>query len=326
MKQAKSKFIGAAILMLLAACNKEPLPGTVTGPVNSSAANGPNDSRLVSRIYLMDVLPAGPDTTTEVTLKYDLLGRLTYTTTKDWHRPNAVLQYVSYFYNGTDTLPAGIMHYYGASLTKTVFNNYVNGLLKSDSSLSYSASGALSQAASTVFLTGASLIKSRTTTYRISNGVPSTVFFRDSLIGRIMAKDNNNNPLSFITAWSDNPFPGWNNPMFDYSNTFDAGINPLYHYITHGNTAFDPVSPFSAFSSDEILKLLAATNWYPKNTYLNNVTTFMGQNIITGNSTYTTFTNQHDTAGRVTVIDRIYTQPSPPIVAKHRFAFVYQYP
>jgi hypothetical protein len=323
MKHANNKLLLVAIVLLLAACKKEQLPGITPGPVNNNPASGPHDSKLISRIYLMDVLPAGPDTITEVTLKHDLLGRLVYTTTKDWHRPNAALQYVSYFYNGTDTLPAGIMHYYGAVLTKTVFNNYVNGLLKSDSSLSYNASRVLSNAASTVFLTGASLIKSRTTNYRIIGGAPATISYRDSITCRLLAKDNNNNLLQFSEAMNDNPFPGWNNPMFDYGNTFDAGINPLYHYITHGNTAFNPLIPLYR---ESVEKLLAATNWYPKNAYLKSVATFMGQIIITGNSTYTTFTNQHDAAGRVTVIDRTYTQPSPPIVAKHRFAFVYQYP
>jgi hypothetical protein len=323
MKQCNNTFLLAATVLLLAACNKEQLPGTAPVPPNSNPVSGPNHSKLISRIYLINVLPSGPDTAAEVTLKHDLLGRLAYTASKNWHNPAAALQYVSYYYNGADTLPAAIMHYYGTVLTKTVFNNYVNGLLKSDSSLSYHASGLLSQAASTVFLTGTSLIKSRTNNYRIINGAPATVSYRDSITCRLLAKDNNNNLLQFTEAMNDNPFPGWNNPMFEYSNTFDAGVNPLYHYITHGNTAFDPLIPLYR---ESVEKLLAATNWYPKSVYLNSVATYLGQNIITGNSTYTTFTSQYDAAGRVTVIDRTYNQPFPPIAVKHRFAFVYQYP
>jgi hypothetical protein len=322
MKHADNKFLLAAIVLLLAACKKDRLPGITPVPVNNNPASGPNDSKLISRIYLINVLPAGPDTATEVTLKHDLLGRLLYTTSKNWRNPAAALQYVSYFYNGADTLPSGITHYYGSAVTKTVFNNYVNGLLKSDSSLSYNAAGVLSEATSTVFLTGASLIKSRTNYYRISNGAPSTVLFRDSLICRIISKDNNNNPLILRVARSDNPVPGFTNSMVEHTNTFDAGINPLYYYFRHGNTVFDPVSPLY---EEGVVKLLAVTNWYPKNDYLSNNPYELSQINIFGVGNYT-YINQYDAAGRATGINQTFKYPFFSLVQTTRVAFVYQYP
>jgi hypothetical protein len=321
MKHTNNKCLLVAIVLLLAACKKEQLPGITPGPVNNNPPSGPNDSKLISRVYLIDVVPAGPDTITEVTLKHDLSGRLAYTTSKNWRNPLIAPQYVSYYYNGADTLPAAIMHYNGATLTKTVFNTYVNGVLAGDSSLSYNG-GVLQQAESAVFLNGTSLIKSRTKYYRIINGAPSTIFLRDSLICRIIAKDNNNNLLTCTVARTDNPFPGFTNPMTLYTNTFDAGSNPLYHYVRHGNTAFDPVSPFY---EEGVAKLLTAANWYPKNTYLSNSPTNLSQINIYGDYNFT-YTNQHDAAGRVSVINRTFNYPYFSLVQTTRVAFVYQYP
>jgi hypothetical protein len=322
MKHTNHKFLLVAIVLLLTACKKEQLPGITPSPVSNNPASGPNDSKLISRVYLIDVLPAGPDTITEVTLKHDPSGRLAYTTSKNWHNPATAPQYVSYYYNGADTLPAAIMHYNGAALTKTVFNTYVSGLLKNDSSLNYNAAGVLSQVQSTVFLTGASLIKSRMTYYRTSNGAPSTIFLRDSITCRIVAKDNNNNVLTLTEARTDNPVPGFTNAMVQHTNTFDAGINPLYYYFRHGNTAFDPVSPFT---EEGVIKLLTATNWYPENAYLSSNPYNLSQINIYGDS-YFTYTNQYDAAGRVTIINRTFNYPHFSLVQTTRIAFVYQYP
>ncbi len=323
MKKGYCNFILMAILMLLAACNKQRLQDIAPGPVNNNALSGPNDSKLLSRIYLITELPSRPDTTKEITLSYDITGRLAYTVGRNWNNiPNAATQGVSYYYNGADTLPAAVMKYNDGKLTETIFNNYVNGILVSDSSVTYTGNGIPVVITSTLFQDAGVIVKDRAKRYRLINGTLS-VFSRDSLTCRSNTKDNNGNTLNWTMAYDDSPGYNFSNGLYIFTSSYDTGINPLYYYFTHGNTDFDLLDPGRTQRAD---RLLSAVKKYSKNA-LSGINALQPGQVPANQGNYShTFTNQYDTAGRLTVINQTYSYPFFSIQERKRIAFVYKYP
>src|SRR5262245_38815708 len=125
------------LAILIVSCQKE---SSTEPPSNVGNGNNPpaNDSILLSKYIELDpTLPAGSDTTFQESYTYDNKKRLSHVHTKFYGADETD----DFFYSGTDSLPVMIIRIWtssqGNKQRDTTFYSYANGLINTDSTVTY---------------------------------------------------------------------------------------------------------------------------------------------------------------------------------------------